>query len=996
MRLLLNSPGIDLDLKDTAGGTALHCACGNGRQDAVRMLLMAGAKLMVWDNEHQNPFHQAARSDEGANILEEMISLVEKKGGIVENWKLVDMLNDQDNQGQSVLHLAVDLSHYGVCASVVEKGGKVNLCSRNFSTPLHLAATTGNLEIVKLLVSHGADLEAQNIMQETPLHKAANFNRVGVIEYLLEMGCDIDVDDQDNTTPLMMAAYNGNAEAVSTVEVLLDHNADLSALDSSEKSAIYWAAQENAFEVLKLLLEKLEKDASLQHLIEQTDRFDNTPLHVAATNGFKHIVQLLIDHNADVDCANDEDLTPLHLAAISGKKKVSIALLTKQPNIINDVDESGNTALHLAALNGHNKLINLLIDFGAGVDPRNNLLWTPLDCAAAKGHVECVIQLLSRDSPIDPMDIGKITPLHLASRNGHAEVVKFLLQKGADVTIVNHEGRNALDMAVENSHREVALAILDHKDWLLAAKNRSRDGKGITTPMRQLIKKLPDVAYVLLNKCMKLSTNMPNDAEDFQVTFYYDLLDDTYADWCNDYEEGEDRSVTTSNSEGSNAAEDNANRLTVPIREIMEKKESHPLMIMCTNKCDKLLSHPLCLSLIYQKWQKFGRMVFYLKFFLYFIFLFFYTGFVLICTPLHARLQTINNTSVCVSRGTKADKEKINVIIFFIMGRIIVLILGFLQLILEFPQLISRGFDYVVDLNNLLEWIIYILAIIYAWPTIDHIISESQHHMDCLTHVTVGAIGIFFAWINLLLFIRKFPTLGIYVVMFLDVTKTFFKFSVTFILFIVAFALGFYTLLEDKFPLTYYNIGRAIVKTLVMMIGEFDFDDLFNGGEVHPPVITWLLFIVFVIIMTILLMNLMVGLAVDDIKVVLDQAAMTRISMQVHLVIDVEKSLPRSFRMRYISNNMMVYPNREFKWYMVTLLSHITTMGEIEEAIKPQKSISEQHTQSICESVEKLKTDVKTLGKQLQSIEHMMEKLLIASNVSDDDEDNNWLYNSLH
>ena len=67
--------------------------------------------------------------------------------------------------------------------------------------------------------------------------------------------------------------------------------------------------------------------------------------------------------------------------------------------------------------------------------------------------------------------------------------------------------------------------------------------------------------------------------------------------------------------------------------------------------------------------------------------------------------------------------------------------------------------------------------------------------------------------------------------MFVDVTKTFLKFSITFILFVVAFALGFYTLLQDKFGLVHDNIGRSIVKTLVMMIGEFDFDDLFNGGE---------------------------------------------------------------------------------------------------------------------------------------------------------------------
>jgi len=68
-------------------------------------------------------------------------------------------------------------------------------------------------------------------------------------------------------------------------------------------------------------------------------------------------------------------------------------------------------------------------------------------------------------------------------------------------------------------------------------------------------------------------------------------------------------------------------------------------------------------------------------------------------------------------------------------------------------------------------------------------------------HPSIGAVAIFAAWMCLLLFIRKFPKLGIYVVMFTDILYTFIKFSLIFILFIVAFALSFYTLLADKVQL---------------------------------------------------------------------------------------------------------------------------------------------------------------------------------------------------
>ena len=62
----------------------------------------------------------------------------------------------------------------------------------------------------------------------------------------------------------------------------------------------------------------------------------------------------------------------------------------------------------------------------------------------------------------------------------------------------------------------------------------------------------------------------------------------------------------------------------------------------------------------------------------------------------------------------------------------------------------------------------------------------------------VGVVAIFLCWINLVLFIQKFPRFGIYVVMFKDIMKTFFQFFLVFVLFIVAFALAFYTLLKNQ------------------------------------------------------------------------------------------------------------------------------------------------------------------------------------------------------
>ena len=62
----------------------------------------------------------------------------------------------------------------------------------------------------------------------------------------------------------------------------------------------------------------------------------------------------------------------------------------------------------------------------------------------------------------------------------------------------------------------------------------------------------------------------------------------------------------------------------------------------------------------------------------------------------------------------------------------------------------------------------------------------------------LAAVSVFLAWIDLVLFIRKFPMFGIYVVMFTDVCKTFLKFLPVLLLFMIAFALALYVLLSNQ------------------------------------------------------------------------------------------------------------------------------------------------------------------------------------------------------
>ena len=69
-------------------------------------------------------------------------------------------------------------------------------------------------------------------------------------------------------------------------------------------------------------------------------------------------------------------------------------------------------------------------------------------------------------------------------------------------------------------------------------------------------------------------------------------------------------------------------------------------------------------------------------------------------------------------------------------------------------------------------------------------------HFDCLCprnwQWQIGVVAVFLGWIDLIVFISKFPLTGIYVLMFVKILYTFLRMLTLSILLVVAFGLTFY------------------------------------------------------------------------------------------------------------------------------------------------------------------------------------------------------------
>ncbi|WP_181259103.1 ankyrin repeat domain-containing protein [Pseudoduganella armeniaca] len=116
----------------------------------------------------------------------------------------------------------------------------------NGNTALMMAAFKNNKPAVEKLIAKGAQVNRPGF---TALHYAAAAGAIDILRYLLEQHAYIDAESPTKVTPLMLAAREGQEEAV---KVLLEEGADatlrdagfhLTAAEMAEKADKPWIAE---------------------------------------------------------------------------------------------------------------------------------------------------------------------------------------------------------------------------------------------------------------------------------------------------------------------------------------------------------------------------------------------------------------------------------------------------------------------------------------------------------------------------------------------------------------------------------------------------------------------------------------------------------------------------------------------------------------------------------------------------------------------------------
>ena len=120
----------------------------------------------------------------------------------------------------------------------------MNVHDSNGWTPLHHACETGDKNIVKILLDNNVDLFKFSNKGYFPIHIAALNNNYEIIQILLTYANEnqlppiLELRNNEKATAILLAAKKGHIE---TVQTLLNHGADIYAVDELKWTALHHA-----------------------------------------------------------------------------------------------------------------------------------------------------------------------------------------------------------------------------------------------------------------------------------------------------------------------------------------------------------------------------------------------------------------------------------------------------------------------------------------------------------------------------------------------------------------------------------------------------------------------------------------------------------------------------------------------------------------------------------------------------------------------------------
>uniref|UniRef100_A0A8K9V2J5 Transient receptor potential cation channel, subfamily A, member 1b n=1 Tax=Oncorhynchus mykiss TaxID=8022 RepID=A0A8K9V2J5_ONCMY len=893
-----------------------------------------------------------------------------------------------DDEGSMPLHWAVERNQPDSCRALLELGAEPNVLNKALMSPLHLAVSHTHNHLVQLLLSHyKTESNLEGGLGNTPVMLACSINNTEALSILggvlvhnsacvfcffpgEEMGHSIEEHinflDKSYSSPLHLAVRGGNMD-------IIDRNMENRSVDRS--TALHFACSQGATEAVKLMLSSYSR---LDSIINLPDGACQTPLHRATIFDHTELAEYLISKGADIDYIDSKGLSPLLLATNCGAWRTVALLLSKGANV-NIKDQSGCNFLHLAILQPkglknlsgdvlqhssvkdllsnednegctplhyacrlgiHESVKNILV-LQVSLDRKSKDKKSALHFAAQYGRVNTCQRLLETITDSRLLNEGDergLTPLHLASGGGHTKVVELLLRKGA-LFHCDYKGRTCLHHAAAEGYTQTMKIVLATNIKLLD----KLDEDGSTA--LHLAAREGHVAAVrlLLQRGAEISLNKNH------ASFFHEALQHGRKDVINAIIDS-DRSVQKTNT--SLIQSTDILLLCLKIQPLAT------LNAMVKYNRIELLSHPVCKKYLEMKWVAYGSAAHLLNLFVYLLGLLPLTHLIVSLRPSLDYTSPDNTTAVTMVPISFRE------VLYSNTGCMAVK---------------CQRLSYFKDPFNYQDWTVAIFSLLFVIPL--------NFNVEGSWYWQAGAMAVFQSWISFLFYLQRFEHFGIYVVMFNEIAKTLWKILLLFFFLMLAFALVFHALMLNQKE--FERLDLSGVQIFVMMVGELNYQsnilDIYLDNKLPFPFLTFYMFVVFVILMPILLMNMMIGLAVGDIAEVKRTAGLKRIAMQIELHTNLEEKMPYWLLKRVDQSFFTIYPNRKCSKASILNFWSQGEANEVQTRLMTNSSNSTSVEAELRRQKYRLKEISSVLEKQHDLMKLMIQKMEITSEADEHD-----------
>ena len=380
--------GANVNATDAKGFSPLAAAVAQKREDIVRLLIEAGAKLNSPLNTAemaQTPILMYAYSNQ---TTPEIMQILLKSGADI---------NQQDARGNTLLLTALHRQDEDFAQNLLAQGADVNLQTTDGESALTYVLSLAEYTPIRdSVLAHNADLNQKMPNTQNQIwHYLLQTRNAELIKTAFDNVSDFSqLKDDNGWTPVdevMLPQYTPELK-----DLVLAY------VSQTDSGMLERALQQKDSSVLQQVIELNKDPKSLQ------------------INGENLLVYVIKNR-----------LNPSHLDVLS-----QIGIDFDEP------DTSGQTALGLCVAANEEQYVPYLLKYGADV---NKIVSDRSYLMNLQGHQTELTQLLIQQKPdISHVTESGETTLMAAAKNGNKPLLEYLLRQGADIDAEDNDGNNAL------------------------------------------------------------------------------------------------------------------------------------------------------------------------------------------------------------------------------------------------------------------------------------------------------------------------------------------------------------------------------------------------------------------------------------------------------------------------------------------------------------------------------------------------------------------------